>query len=206
MEKIDELLQKKSSSNFKKAAKIVAKEGLTKYATVLFSYLEESIEDPKRWETSCELINALGVVKHTPLIKLIEPVLQEKKEHDMVTMVSATAYVRLTRKDIYDASSVLKLINNNCYSITEGALEALGYDKMVPPDNQQVNIIKLCWDFGINRNTKAFTDPRYGLAAACAGWEVPSAKQFLEHCLESDDVPLNYVANNSLKGKYVKLR
>lgn len=206
MEKVEELLLKRTTSNYKKAAKIVAKEGLVQYADPLLMYLKEVVEDPKRWEISCELINALGILKHQPLVKVIVPILNEKKEHDMITMVAATAYIRLTRKNDNDADPVIELINNSCYSITEGALEALGYDKMVPVEDHQAEIIKLCWDFGQDRNKQAFTDPRYGLAAACAGWTIPKVELFLQHCLEEDDVPLNYVAKNSIKKKYVKLR
>jgi hypothetical protein len=124
----------------------------------------------------------------------------------MVTMVSSRAYVRLTRMDINDGKPVIKLHNTHCYSISEGALEALGYDRMVPPETEQTEIIKLFWNFGENRNTNAYADPRYGLAAACAGWTAPVCRDFLIHCLTTNDVPLKYVAEKSLQKKYVKLR
>jgi hypothetical protein len=74
------------------------------------------------------------------------------------------------------------------------------------PDNEDIKtIIKSAWDFGISRE-KGFVDPRYGLAAACAGWDKEIVRDFLNHCIATGDVPLKYVSENSLKGKYIKLR
>lgn len=58
------------------------------------------------------------------------------------------------------------------------------------------------------KKERGFTDPRYGIAAACAGWKKELTEDFLKHCLDTADrdTPLKYVAKNSLKGKYVKLR
>ena len=84
-------------------------------------------------------------------------------------------------------------------------LDAIGYDKMMPAMNDITQIINECWDFGRNRE-KGYVDPRYGLAAACAGWKRELVTKFLNHCIETGDTPLKHVAENSLKGKYIKLR
>lgn len=206
MQKVQELLEKKTVGNYKKAARIIARERSDIYAPELFNFLQEVITNPKRWEISCELIKTLGLVNYQPLLEVLTPILHQKKEYDMVSMVASTAYVRLKRNDLHDGVPVLSLIKEDCYSITEGALEALGYDKMIPDEQTQDEIISKCWDFGKDRNKNAYTDPRYGLAAACAGWSSSQVDPFLEHCLQSGDVPLEYVAQNSLKRKYVKLR
>ncbi len=205
MSELQELLAKRSTKNYRKAAKIIRKERLADQSEPLYSYLKEIISNERQWETSCELIETLGVVQYQPLLDLIHPIIAENKDHDMVTMKAATALVRISREDKSDVSKVLQLLTNTGYAKKEGTLEALGYDQMVPGVEQQAEIIKLCWDFGKDRG-RGFSDPRYGLAAACAGWESEKVKPFLENCLEVDDVPLNYVVKNSLKGKYVKLR
>ena len=92
------------------------------------------------------------------------------------------------------------------YSTTEGALEAIGHDKMKFDDETCRSLIERLWDFGSDR-PKGYTDPRYGLAAACAGWDKDVCHNFLRHCLEANDAPLcYYVSKNSLQGKFVKLR
>ena len=91
------------------------------------------------------------------------------------------------------------------YSLGYGMLDALGYDKMQPSNEDIRIIIDAVWDFGKNIG-KGFCDPRYGLVAACAGWEPSLVRDFLLHCIATGDVPVKYVAENSLKGKYVRLR
>lgn len=97
------------------------------------------------------------------------------------------------------------LKGDNDYNMYNGVLDSLGYDKIIPSIKDQSTIIELCWDAWKDR-PKGCTDPRYGLAAACAGWKFEKVISFLKHCLNSNDVPLMYVSENSLKGKYVKLR
>lgn len=81
---------------------------------------------------------------------------------------------------------------------------------MQPDKNQIKELIKLSWDLHKHKDRigheGGYCDPRYGLAAACAGWDKQLTKDFLEYCLLTGDTPVKYVAENSLKGKYVKLR
>ena len=72
---------------------------------------------------------------------------------------------------------------------------------MVPETIDQKKIIDIFFDFGSKTNLKYCTDPRYGLAAACAGWETSIVENFLKHCLEVDDAPLKYIAKKSLDKK-----
>ena len=77
---------------------------------------------------------------------------------------------------------------------------------MVPSKEEQSHLIEKYFNFGDDTNYKFCTDPRYGLAAACAGWDKDVVKSFLEKCMSIPDAPLQYVAKNSLNRKYVKLR
>jgi hypothetical protein len=77
---------------------------------------------------------------------------------------------------------------------------------MIPEIVDQQKIIEIFFKFGDQTNYKYCSDPRYGLAAACAGWEPSIVESFLKYCLEINDAPLKYVAENSLKRKYVRLR
>ena len=105
-----------------------------------------------------------------------------------------------------DCSPLYYLYDLDNVNLCEALLEVLGYDKMLPSKEDQVKIIEIFYHFGDNIDRRYFTDPRYGLAAACAGWDKSIAELFLNYCLTIPDAPLNHVAKNALIGKYVKLR
>jgi hypothetical protein len=165
------------------------------------------IEEKKNnFLTKVELIKTLGIKRCIKAGDYIETHFVDKLEDfNLLKMVAATALIRIKRLNINEVDIVIDLINKEEYSLTEGALESLGYDQIVPSIEQQKIILKKCASFGIDR-PKGYTDPRYGLAAACANWDVKLVKDFLNNCLLSNDVPLVYVAKNALERKYVKLR
>ncbi len=196
-----DVLLGKSTVKRRKAAIEIRKKGLTDYSTDLLEALKKE-NGGKYWDTQEEIILTLGLIGGDDVKVYIKEYYIDK---GFLLRTATKSYVRLDRQDLSDVTFVLKCINGNNYSATEGALEVLGYDKMVPISKDQQEIISLCWDFGVDR-PKGCTDPRYGLAAACAGWEPEITTSFLEHCIKSEDVPLVYVAENALKKKYVRLR
>lgn len=157
----------------------------------------------KHWDTEIELIDTLGL-KGNEGAKIF---IKEKYIDEGFFLENSTkAFIRLNRSidsDVVDVINFLK--SDNDYNMYNGVLGSLGYDKIVPSIEDQNIIIQLCWDAGKDR-PRGCTDPRYGLAAACAGWKSEKVIPFLKHCLNSNDVPLIYVSENSLKRKYVKLR
>lgn len=162
--------------------------------------------DRNNWQSKVELSKALGLSKcHCSINQLEEIVFSETSEFDIVKLYAAEALVIITRKDTTDIDSILQIIKKGTYYAKEGALLVMGYDKMKPEINDMLKVIDYCWNFGQGR-PQGYTDPRYGLAAACAGYKSDKIDSFLKHCISSQDQPLIYVSENSLKGKYVKLR
>lgn len=154
-------------------------------------------QDSKHWQTKVEILGAIGQLGCTDAIESIEKVVFNNDiDSDIVKFAASKAWVRLSRSDLKDAKPILKVINMGCCSATEGALEALGFDRMIPDENSCNQIIVKCWDFGFGRH-KGYTDPSYGLAAACAGWKKEIVNAFIKHCLESKDNPLIFVAKFS---------
>lgn len=196
-----DVLLGKSTINRRKAAIEIRKKNIDGYAHVLLEALKMEF-DKKHWETEEEIIRTLGF-KGDKISKLY--IRENYINKGLLLSTSCAAYVRLDRIDNADVNAIIEFMNDNDYSKTEGVLEVLGYDRMIPIIENQEKIIIHCWDLGKDRQ-KGLTDPRYGLAAACAGWKSEKVNSFLKHCLESKDVPLIYVSENSLKGKYVKLR
>lgn len=163
--------------------------------------------DSKNWQTKVELVKVLGLLRCTTAEGIVRHIVfsDHELEYDVVKREGSKALVRIVRSCLSDAETVWDVVRTGRYSITEGALEAIGYDRMLFDDKTCRSLIDHCWDFGSDR-PNGYTDPRYGLAAACAGWSKAVCHDFLRHCLESDDAPLCYVAEKSLQGKYVKLR
>ena len=209
-EEVKSKLQSTKSADRRRAAKEIGKAKLTDLGIDLHNaYLIEAT-DRRTWETQVEMILALGLLDYKNSLKEIEQIVRTNKPNDMITYAAAQTYVRLKRKSLNDASPALELLQFGGLSTVDGCLNPLGYDKMHPEESQIKELIKLSWDLHKHKDRlgheSGYCDPRYGLAAACAGWEKHLTKDFLEHCLATGDAPLKYVSENSLKGKYVKLR
>lgn len=202
---IEELLSTQTVGNYKKAAKLILKNSLVEYCDPIIDYLKKLLETKKSYETICLLIDTIGLLKCKSGEDLVKKIYDEDIKDDIITMAATKAYVRIIQKDDNDVNEIMKALESKGDSAKEAVLEVLGYDKIVPTIEEQKKIIELSWDFGIDR-IEGYSDPRYGLAAACAGWTANNVDDFLRHCMLSDDEPLKYVASSSLKKKYVKLR
>jgi len=200
------------SADRNRAAKEIGKLKLTHFADDLYqAYLKET-KDKRTWETQVEMILDLGLLDYKNALTEIDTIIKANNPYDMITYAAAQTYVRLKRKSLNDASPVLELLQFGGLSTVDGCLNPLGYDKMQPDENQIKELIKLSWDLHKHKDRLGhegrYREPRYGLAATCAGWDRQLTNDFLEHCLATADrdTPLKYVSENSLKGEYVKLR
>jgi hypothetical protein len=210
IEEIINNLESKKSADRRRAAKEIGKRKHIDLADDLYrAYLTE-LKDARTWETQVEMILALGLLDHKSALREIEPVVRINKPNDMVTYAAAQTFVRLKRQSLNDAAPSLELLQFGGLSTVDGCLNPLGYDKMHPVESQIRELIKLSWDMHRHKDRVGheggYCDPRYGLAAACAGWDIELTKPFLEHCISTGDTPVKHVAENSLIGKYIKLR
>ncbi|MET0637488.1 MAG: hypothetical protein ABWZ25_15760 [Chitinophagaceae bacterium] len=208
-ESIIEKLSSKKSAERRKAAKDIGKQKITTLSEELFNaYLEEK-KDKRTWETQTEMILSLGLIDYKPALSVIEPIVFLNASHDMITYASAQTYVRLKRKSIHDAQPIIELLKFGGLSLVDGALNPLAYDKMMPPREEIIELIQLSRDLHNHKDyERGYSDPRYGLAAACAGWDKKITEDFLNHCLATAgmDNSLIHAAEGSLKGKYIALR
>lgn len=195
----------KSTVKRRKAAIQLREEFLEQNCCDLLRKALELEENGDKWQTKVEILKTIGIRGCKSLYSYVDSVFLRNVEFDMVSMVSATTLVRLRRTSLNDAAEVIRLITTYNYSVKEGALEALGYDRMIPSRIDQEMIIEYCKFFGKGR-PKGYTDPRYGLAAACAGWDKSLVTDFLNLCIADGDAPLRYVAKKSLVGEYARLR
>jgi hypothetical protein len=205
MSEITQLLLSKQTGKVRKGAILLQKNVIPEMENYVLEALQNEIITNKSWETQSELFKCIGINNYRKASSILESIAEKNEEYDMVTISVGTALIRVKRLEKNDVSELLKRLKTMKYSLGYGMLDALGYDKMLPNNEDIKTIIKSTWDFGISRE-KGFVDPRYGLAAACAGWDKEIVRDFLNHCIATGDVPLKYVSENSLKGKYVKLR
>ncbi|MCZ4222510.1 hypothetical protein [Pedobacter rhodius] len=209
---IKTFLTSNKSSERRKGAKEIAKYNVVELGESLFNaYLKES-QNTKTWETQVEMILALGLINYKKALIIISKIVLLNTPHSMVSYAGAQTYIRLKRRSLKDAKPIIELLKTGSLSIVDGALNPLGYDKMMPSAEEIKTLIKLSWDLHKHKDRigkeLAYCDPRYGLAAACAGWNKQLTFDFLNHCLETSngDTALLNVAKNSLKQKYIKLR
>lgn len=212
LEQIKTFLTSSKSSDRRKGAKEIGKQKLIELGESLFNaYLKES-QNTKTWETQVEMILALGLIDYKQALPIISEIVLLNTPHSMISYVSAQTYIRLKRKSLEDAKPIIELLKIGSLSIVDGALNPLGYDKMMPSTEEIKTLITLAWDLHKHKDRigkeRAYCDPRYGLAAACAGWDKQLTFDFLNYCLETanGDTPLLNVAKNALKQKYIKLR
>jgi hypothetical protein len=189
--------------------KEIGKDRLIDLSDELFqAYLKEQ-RDARTWETQVEMILALGLLDCKHSLPEIELIVRANNPEDMITYVASQTYVRLKRQT-KDGTPCIELLKFGRLSVIHGCLDPLGYDKMVPPIDQIKELIRLGWDLHKHKDRLGqeygLSDPRYGLAAACAGWDKELTKEFLKHCVLTGDAPVKYAAEHSLKGKYVRLR
>jgi hypothetical protein len=196
----------KSTVARRKAARLIGTAPDPEMCSILLKALVVEENSYNSWETLIAIMKAVGHCRCAEFaVHLWERYLVKESTFPLVDLHAATAFVRISRSNNDDSEPVLKLLELGRNLVSEGALEAIGYDKMVPKLEEQDSILRKCWDLGLGRH-KGMTDPRYGLAAGCTRWESKLVESFLQHCLTSDDVPLIYVASHALQKKEVRLR
>lgn len=200
-------LTARRSKDRMRAAREIGKQEWKECGPALLEAYRKEVKDPRTWETQKYMLWALGKIDYKAALEDIEPIVKNNLEHDAITNAAATAYVRLKRAHLHDAAPVLELLQFGGYSLNDGALNALGYDRMIPDETSMQILLQQSWDLHTKKQP-GLMDLRYGIAAACAGWPAHLTHEFLTHCLETanGDTPLIYVAEKALKGKYVKLR
>jgi hypothetical protein len=217
---IKEKLFSKKSSDRLSAVKRISKEKIASLAEDIFTAYTKEKQDKRTWEPQSEMIRALGQFGYKAALPDVEAIVRKNIPHDMITGRASTTYVQLKRKSIYDAQPVLELLSFGSTSVIDGALHALAVDRMIPPNNEIKEIIKISWDINKHKDRigheYGLMDPRQNLAIACAGWDLSLTKDFLNHCVETaydinqfkkpvKNENLIDVCEKALKGKYAKL-
>lgn len=199
------LLSSGKKSNIKKATNFLMKNDIDNEENIIVNSFSKYFNQKAFWESNVEILKIIELKKFHTALKLINDIVKQNIEYDLVTIYSAKVFGILNSQSIEDVSPVKELMIQCNYSVGYGILDYLGYYKIIPKEKEQEEILKHFWNFSQNRAI-GYVDARYGLAAACAGWKNNLVIDFLNNCIKTGDEPLKYVATNSLKGKYVKLR
>lgn len=218
-DEIKEKLISKKSKDRRRAAKAIGKAKLTDLSEMLYqAYLKER-NDKRTWETQVEMITAIGILGYKPALVDIDLIVKKNVPHEMITSAAAAAYVRLTRKSIKDAKSIIELLSFGSVSVILGALSVLAEDQMIPQTNEIKEIINLSWDINKHKDRLGeeygLIDSRIYLALASSNWDIELTSSFLNHCIATayninrfdkpvENTNLIAVCKNSLKGKFSK--
>ena len=195
-------LGSKSTIKVRKAAKQLRRHPIEGVCTnLLESYKRELRRNS--WETQKELIVTAGIIGCRDFIPYLEKICKDNESYNTVTSNAACSYLRLARHSLSDISHIVRYSDNMGYSLGKGFLFALGLDRMMPSIEEQEMLISKFYNFGLDRD-RTCSDPRYGIAAACAGWTNSKVDDFLHHCIKTGDKYLIHVAESALKGEYVK--
>ena len=205
-EQILESLKSNSTVKIRKAAIELRKNPVEGICELLYEAYNRDLVTKNSWETQSELIVTAGLLGCKSFLLPIKAICDSNIEYDTTTSRSGLSYVRLKRVDLSDVSPVLEYLEDAKYSLGFGILYALGFDKMIPTPKEQMTIIQHFWNFGMDRDRRGLSDPRYGLAAACAGWDKETVKDFLNHCINTGDEPTKFIASEAQKNKYAKHR
>jgi len=199
---IKELLNSSKIAERKKGVNLIKKNDVKDVGDELFTLLKKELEKDKSWELIVLIIETLGIIQYKNAISLFEEICKKNQEHDMITREVAKAYCKIVRSDEFDVDPEIYLLSFGRFSVVNGALLALGHDKVVPSQESQNKILRILNQLNFKRE-RGYSDVRVGLALACAGWnKTTEIKSFLEDCLGSDYLPLQKIAKNSLKNKY----
>lgn len=196
--KIKAKLESKRANEIISAAKQLQKKYVPGFENILVSVLENRYRTNKSWEVQSELIKVVGQERINSGLPIITEIVHKNLEFDAVTIQAATAYLRITRKNISDVEPIVSMFGNIGYSVGEGLLSCLGEDLMMPPAKDQNKLISYFWDFG-NPTPFGHVDPRFGLAQAAVNWDTAEAKDFIRHCSASSDSKLSRFASKFIE-------
>lgn len=104
------LLSSTRSRDRMRGAKLVSKHLLAELSKQLYAAFLRELKDARTWETKSEMIRALGLINFAPALEQIAPIVQANSPRDAITHSATAAYVRLTRKDVNDASEIIRLV------------------------------------------------------------------------------------------------
>lgn len=195
---IERGLESNNASKIIRAVKQLQKKYVPGLEDKLISILVNKYKRKISWEVQSEIIKLIGKQCIVEGLPIIEEIVTNNLEHDMVTIQAASAYLRLTRKDLSDVSPIISRLGHIGYSVSEGFLSCMGEDSMIPSVSNQNILISYFWNFG-NPLPIGHVDPRFGLAKAAANWGTLQSMDFLRHCALSIDTKLQHFASKIVK-------
>ncbi len=192
------LLSDSSSGKRRAAAKRLRKAGDPAAGAALFAALQKEVQDTRTWETQYQMIMGIAECGYVEAL----PFLKERIRKNPATILDAAignAVVRLTHQGKEDAAPVLEIMAGGDEMMINGAFQAMGMLRLVPPAEQIDAILRFLEEHGESPGSGL----RFWPAAAAAGWRHhPKVEPFLKSCLESSHQDVQMAAGLSLKGKY----
>ena len=138
----NDLLSSKSAKRRSAAKKIGKYQIISLRDELLQAYIKER-QDVRTWETQTAMITALGKVDHKAALPYLQEIIDRNKDADTITIYTALAYIRLTRKNANDMETIIDFMTIGNASVFDGAVTALAYDDIVPTESEMKKVIEI---------------------------------------------------------------
>lgn len=163
---------------------------------LLTSYLEET-KDSRTWETQTEMIKAIGNIGCKEAIPYLKEIIIQNKDMDTITIFATLSYIRLTRENINDLTSVMYFLRNGSKSVFNGAIKALAFDDIVPSENEMKEIIMILEERSVYLDP--YTYPTQQIISLMYRWPNEIIIEFLNHYINHPQY-MHFI-ENTLNGK-----
>ncbi|MCU7820099.1 HEAT repeat domain-containing protein [Kitasatospora sp. DSM 101779] len=157
--------------------------------------LEREVRDSRAWETQYQMVMALGMCGHRPVLGLLRNLAQRPFEATMVYTALGDAIVRLSAPE-GTPESLRWCLDSGTQMLADGALRAVAMQR-------------LCLDTATIDHVLDFLEPldphdglRFWAAAAAAGRPGSQVTRFLHECAAGPRSDVATAAASSLQGKY----
>ncbi len=192
-------LESKSVPKIKKAASKIAKQKITGYEDLLLSALKLLIEKPKSWQAQSQLIRAIGITGSDYSIPYLKELVATEFDSTVLYRDLGFAICRLNDLLHHNLEYLKSTLTSPNVLLISGSCSALLYEKLVPSENDMVEIMEAI--VSIDTNEGNIITPRCYIAALAHLWPAAVTRPFLEACMQSDWKGLEELATSSLKGE-----
>ncbi|MFT3796580.1 hypothetical protein [Flavobacterium sp.] len=213
-------LKGKNLTKFRKALTFIGDYSLSKYSQVLHNVLNQKYEvldgsSESQYFDIYELCMTLGFLNYKDATLDIQKI--AKSGCWIICMGAGCAYIRLSRSDKTDFSTVFELFDYQIDRLKdekwgcatfEAALFAVNFDRMVPDLVTQQKFIDYCSDYFENfkLQKESYGENGIALIASClAGFENNLSNEILQKILDSELMDGHYAklfAKKALENKY----
>ena len=181
---LTEELESRTAPKIKKAAEKIAKQKIDGYEDFLLNALKLLIAKPKSWQAQSQLIRAIGITGSDHSVPYLKELATSNFDTTVLYKDLGFAICRLNDLLHSDLAFLKSILSSQNELLIAGACSALLYEKIVPSEDDMVEIMEATKS--IDTNEGQVVTPRCYIAALAYLWPATVTRPFLELCLQSN--------------------